>query len=275
MKKAFFIITCAIIIVVAVIACRNDEGKPTDKTNKFDTDLAEYVAKQKSILGSIVKTRSGESSPLEDLLQMAAKIDSCTADFVENHREELAPITHELTEDELEAMSYDEEYLLDFIQMNYSETVYNAIYNFINNNSGFTSVDDKDLQPSIPSQDTDIYEQIDVAVDPEKFILANAQIASNFKALVIDQLNPDGMQKEYQNKSPDCLEKYQAEVDGCNFSFGVSMGLTIIGAVITSPITIGSAALFVASTSHATYEYSNCLGSAKSSYEECVKSRSK
>lgn len=265
MKKVHFSSLCTLIIAIAVIACKNDEATLTDKTNKFDTDLAEYVAKQKSILGSIVKTRYGESSTLEDLLQIAAKIDSCTADFVENHQEELAPIFHNLTEDEMESMAYDEEYLLEFVQTKYSDTVYNAMYNFINNKSGFASVDEDDFKPSISTGDNlELNAQIDVASNPEKFILSQIQVVTNFRALIIDEMTPEGLKKEYQNKSKECLEKYKADLTDCLKDLSINLAQSTIWSL--SPIGL---LVFSGKVLYYTNEFNSCTLTARNSLDEC------
>lgn len=260
-----------IIISNILLSCnRNDISSDTEST-KFSNDLKIYVQKQKSIINKSLLSRSNATLTFDNIIEIANSLDSCSQKFIDDHPELVSVSNSDLTEDDLYAMSIDEEALLEFAKENYSSKVYNAIYNTIYDPE-YTeypgSSTSSDLK--LPSQETPS-EKDPLFWDSQKIeqtIIANLEVVSDFKRLTIETFSPSGLEKELQGKSKDCIERYKLNIKDCNTSFAVNMAFGVLSLFITTPTGAG-ATLSFASMVYTTYEYNNCISSAKSSLQEC------
>lgn len=272
MKKILLTMTMflAIAISLFVIACSNDVEKSQEKPQKqFDKDLAEYVAKQKGFMRSVVISRSGSEVTYEDMLEIAAKLDSCSMKFFEEHPEVYEALNLNVTEDEIIAMSLDTEELMQFVQANYSSEVYDAVYKAISDSTELLQTNNND----VASSNNDIVSSVSQITNKENdemienannAILANIEVATEFEKTLTEVLKEDA-NMTVAEKNNYCYGKYVRNVNNCYSSltrdvviaalFGVGSGWSYIGA---------SVGILVA-----TQNYNECLRFAKEVYHDC------
>ena len=260
----------AIAISLFVIACSNDVEKSQEKPKKqFDKDLAEYVAKQKGFMRSVVISRSGnENITYDDILMIAAQLDSCSLEFYKENGDLLEILRQGqeegISEEDLIIMSIDEDALLEFIEKTYSIPVRTYVSELLESSKEFDPFD----KPQYIIQDGTLFEREDWnnLSETEKMVLANVEVAADFDKLVIDVMHPEGLEKEYQHKSQECIEKYTNDIENCNSKLVTGLVAVVAGKMFINPWEWLHTSVDILNVAQ---NYNECLLYARRSMDKC------
>lgn len=251
MGKPFFLIA-AFVAMFSLVSCGTDDGVEKTKVanlSEFDKDLNEYVTTMEDILSAGTVTRAaGDSVSYEELLRIAASIDSTSQKFYQDHPQ-IAEALPKLPEEYIEVMRVDVDTLLAFVKANYSEEFYQNFVAHI-----FTKNENARY---IPLSST--------VSDVDKTLNANLYIYSNFKNLA----GNSSQLPLLKNKEQKCFSEYLSRRNGCYATFCGDIGLIAIN-VAKTPTTDGMV-VGTLSTLMAVYSYYSCLNDAKAIYDLCVK----
>ena len=253
MGKPFFLIA-AFVAMLTLVSCGADDGVENTKvanTSEFDKDLNDYVTTMEDILSEGTVTRAaGDSVTYEELLSIAASIDSTTLKFYQDHPQ-IADALPKLPEEYIELMKVDVDTLLAFVKANYSDEFYQNFVTHIytkNENARY-----------IPMPST--------ASDVDKTLNANLYIYGNFKNLVGNTLQITGPCEDKERK---CWNDYLSKRNLCYTTFCGEIGLLVFNVYKTLP-SVPGAVVYTLNTLMAVYSYYRCLNDATTIYELCVK----
>lgn len=253
MGKPFFLIA-AFVAMLTLVSCGADDGVENTKvanTSEFDKDLNDYVTTMEDILSEGTVTRAaGDSVTYEELLSIAASIDSTTLKFYQDHPQ-IADALPKLPEEYIELMKVDVDTLLAFVKANYSDEFYQNFVTRIytkNENARY-----------IPMPST--------ASDVDKTLNANLYIYGNFKNLVGNTLQITGPCEDKERK---CWKEYISRRDECQKALCNEIGCLVVGVLVSLP-TPAEVVLCTLSTLMSVYSYYSCLNDAKTIYDLCVK----
>ena len=244
MRKLFLLIA-AFVAMLALVSCGADDGVENTKVvnmSEFDKDLNDYVTTMENILSEGTVTRAaGDSVTYEELLNIAASIDSTTLKFYQDHPQ-IAEALPKLPEEYIELMKVDVDTLLAFVKANYSDEFYQKFVTQIytkNENARY-----------IPMPST--------ASDVDKTLNANLYIYGNFKNLAGNTLQITG---PCEDKGRKCWIDYLSRTDECQKALCDEIGCLVLGAFVTSP-TMAGTIVYTLSTLMASFQYWLCSSDA-------------
>lgn len=131
MKK---FISCLVLALSILMSCNSDNDSYLSEQithEKFDQELNKYANKQSALLSQTL-TRASVSISQEEVLEIAETMDANFIEFYKENSEILLEYAKkDLSEDEIDLITLDETELLSFIEDNYSQEVYNIVFDFL------------------------------------------------------------------------------------------------------------------------------------------------
>lgn len=237
-----------VFLIVTFFAC--SEANVLEKHSSssiFDADLAEYLAAQKMIVQD-VRTRSvGESYSREEVVAVAAKLDSVALEFYKDHPDVYNDLP-KVSPEKLDVLKENTDSLIAFVNVNYSPEVLQLVNKELN--VGKTPV----IGTSTGSVCSNKF--------VDEVIKANIEINMDFKKNILD--NSDLLPIEQQNKT-ECYAVYKKKVDDCYASMVRNLVIAAIGASAVP----GGVAVFSVTVLYITADYNQCLYNAAEYYNLC------
>lgn len=245
MKK---FISCLVLALSILMSCNSDNDSYLSEQithEKFDQELNKYANKQSALLSQTL-TRASVSISQEEVLEIAETMDANFIEFYKENSEILLEYAKkDLSEDEIDLITLDETELLSFIEDNYSQEVYNIVFDFLTGEE-----ESIDIQ-NIISNDR---------LNPiEKIAIVNLKNLSDFRDLSAQAFEKEIEDLERNNhySANLCDEELASDLTDC--------ALFPIAGTIVGFFTGGGTAImgFVS--------YAVCSRSAYKSYKKCVR----
>ncbi len=223
MKRYFFFVAVLATIAVILFACEKSDDLKTVEDYQ-QTEIDDYLSKQRRIINRL-KSRTGTTinATKDEILSIAAELDSCKDAFISSHPQLRVEFQKEITEEECACMLFDKDLVLDFVGRSYSTEVLNDVKHFLNGT--FVPSNDNGSISLMPSYGNNPIGSLTI----DEFIHANLEVAYEFEAMVVDVFVPEGLKDKYKNKSNSCIEKYKSDINQCLVTLDVSLTDWAIG----------------------------------------------
>jgi hypothetical protein len=241
------ILASTVALLLITICCSNyHDDVYVDRSQQFNKNLTAYFMNQKALLTK-VSTRAGENhASIDEVMQIAQEIDENMQTFKDNNKDLLITLDN-LTDDEMELIRLDPDYMLSYLDENFSSKTYKYAADFLHG--------DLQVDVSQVASDTELSPS-------EKTFVSNLIIASEFIELTENPYNDElditirSTRDPKQETRDLCFDEYVSDLKLCSLSFiGGALSFSTFGpwgAVIGGAVS-----------------YGRCAYSAKNAYNRC------